>query len=130
MFSQWGGALTSTNNPDSVLMDSDKAITVTFTQTTGVITGHDAPLTYRLDQNYPNPFNPKTTITFSIEESAYTTLTVYDMLGNIVTELVHRELDAGLHLIQFDASTLASGVYFYKIETGNFVSLKKMIVMR
>ena len=130
MFSHWGGAFTSSNNPDSLLMDTNKAITVTFTQTTSVIAGHHTPLTYRLDQNYPNPFNPKTTISFAIMESGYTTLAVYDMLGNIVAVLVHGELDAGLHLIQFDASALASGVYFYKIETGDYISLKKMIVMR
>ncbi len=130
MFSHWGNALTSKNNPDSVLMDSNKGITVTFTQTTGVEAGNHAPLTYRLDQNYPNPFNPKTTISFSIKESGYTTLAVYDVLGNIIAELVNGELDAGLYQIQFDASGLASGMYFYKINTGIFTSLKKMIVMR
>jgi poly(beta-D-mannuronate) lyase len=129
-FSHWGGALTSTNNPDSLLMDSNKGLTVTFIQSTNVVTGEQVPLAYCLNQNYPNPFNPKTTITFSLKKAGFATLCVYDVTGCKVAEIVNRNLDAGLHRFEFDASALASGVYFYKITTAEFNSWKKMILLR
>jgi hypothetical protein len=130
IFSHWGGDLSSTSNPDSVLMDSDKGLTVTFTQTVGIETGDHTPLAYRLDQNYPNPFNPRTIITFSLKKSGFTKLFVYDLIGHKEVEIVNRNLNAGFHQVEFDASALASGVYFYEIRSGNFSSIKKMILMR
>ncbi len=130
MFSHWGNALSGTSNPDSVLMDSNKGITVTFTQTTHVETGNHAPLTFRLDQNYPNPFNPKTTIAFSLKKAGHTMLSVYDIMGHKVAEIVNGRLDAGHHQVEFDASGLTSGVYFFIIKTSNFESQRKMILMR
>jgi poly(beta-D-mannuronate) lyase len=130
MFSHWGGDLNSTDNPDSVLMDSNKGLTVTFTQTNGLEPGDHRPLAYRLDQNYPNPFNPETKITFSLKNAGLTTLFVYDLLGHKVEEIVNRNLTAGFHQVEFDGSGLASGVYYYEIRSGNFSSIKKMILMR
>jgi hypothetical protein len=129
-FSHWGGALTSTNNPDSLLMDSDKGLTVTFIQSTDVDANERAPLTYRLNQNYPNPFNPKTTITFSLKKAGFTTLCVYDVTGCQVAQIINQNLDAGWHRVEFDASALASGVYFYKSTTPEFNSQRKMILLR
>ncbi|MBD3383903.1 T9SS type A sorting domain-containing protein, partial [candidate division KSB1 bacterium] len=84
----------------------------------------------KLGDNYPNPFNPVTTIPFMLKKSGYTTLDVYDVLGHKVTELVRDNLDAGSHKVQFDASELTSGVYFYKIRSGDFFASRKMILMR
>jgi len=83
-----------------------------------------------LAQNYPNPFNPTTTISFSIPSSAFTSLKVYDILGNEVAILVNEEKPAGEHKITFDASTFTSGVYLYRLKVGNYTEMKKMILMK
>lgn len=85
---------------------------------------------YELSQNYPNPFNPTTTIRYSIMKPGLVTLTVYDILGRKVTTLINTYQAAGSHSISFDASRLASGVYFYRIEAGNFNSVKKMLLLK
>ncbi len=130
-FSHWGGALTGSGNPDSLLMDSNKAITVTFTQTVNVMKDDDCkPMVYRLDNNYPNPFNPVTTISFSLVKAGFTTLAVYDIMGHKVAEIIKANLNEGYHKVKFDASGLVSGVYFYELRSGNFSSTRKMILMR
>jgi hypothetical protein len=83
-----------------------------------------------LNQNYPNPFNPTTTISFSIPSSTFTSLKVYDILGNEVATLVNEEKPAGEHKITFDASKLTSGVYLFRLNSGNFTEIKKMILLR
>jgi hypothetical protein len=83
-----------------------------------------------LGENYPNPFNPITTIPFALEQSGNTTLKVYDVLGQKVAEFVKENLDAGSHQVQFDASALTSGVYFYEIRSGDFNATRKMMLMR
>ena len=83
-----------------------------------------------LNQNYPNPFNPTTTISFSIPSSAFTSLKVYDILGNEVATLVNEEKPAGEYDITFDASALTSGVYLYRLNVGNISEMKKMILMK
>lgn len=85
---------------------------------------------YKLEQNYPNPFNPSTTITFSIRKSDFTSLKVYDILGKEVATLVNGNLSAGTYSADFDASQLTSGVYFYKLETSEFSSVKKMSLIK
>ncbi|MBT8387878.1 MAG: T9SS type A sorting domain-containing protein [Ignavibacteria bacterium] len=85
---------------------------------------------FNLDQNYPNPFNPSTTITYSLATEEHVSLKVYDIMGREVTELVNEDQAAGTHSLEFDASSLASGMYFYKISAGNFVSTKKMILLK
>ena len=87
-------------------------------------------LKYELSQNYPNPFNPTTTIKFSIKKSGKVKLAVYNALGQQVALLVNQEMDAGKYKINFDASKLASGVYFYRIQSGKFVSVKKMMLIK
>lgn len=84
----------------------------------------------RLEQNYPNPFNPKTTIALSLSENFFVTLKVFDMLGREVAVLVNELLNAGNHQVQFDASGLESGVYFYEIRAGNFRDVKKLILTK
>ncbi|MGB5529792.1 MAG: T9SS type A sorting domain-containing protein, partial [Ignavibacteriaceae bacterium] len=83
-----------------------------------------------LTQNYPNPFNPSTTISFSITSAGFTSLKVYDVLGNEVETLLSEEKPVGTYEVQFNASNLSSGVYLYKIQAGNSVETKKMVLMK
>jgi len=88
------------------------------------------PFNFSLEQNYPNPFNPSTTIEYSIPQTGLVTLKVYDVLGNEVAILVNGHNEAGIHQVDFNASNMNSGVYFYKIESGNFIETKKMILIK
>jgi hypothetical protein len=88
------------------------------------------PKQYELSQNYPNPFNPTTTIKFALPNSGNVSLIVYDILGRNVATLVNSDLKAGYHTVSFNASNLSTGVYFYRIEAGNFVSVKKLMLLK
>ena len=88
------------------------------------------PAVYSLEQNYPNPFNPSTRIKFSIPESGNVTLKVYDISGREIASLVNGQVSAGQYEISFSAANLASGVYFYKLTSGNFTSIKQMMLVR
>ncbi len=85
---------------------------------------------YALDQNYPNPFNPTTAIQFSLEKPGKTVLEIYNTLGQKVATLVNGELSAGAHRYQWNASGLASGVYFYRLQSNEFVATKKMLLVK
>jgi hypothetical protein len=85
---------------------------------------------YSLYQNYPNPFNPSTTISWQSPVSSLQTLKIYDVLGNEVATLVNEFRNAGSYEFDFDASELSSGVYFYKLQVGDFVQTKKMLLMK
>jgi len=85
---------------------------------------------YSLSQNFPNPFNPTTTISFGIPKAGLVSISVYDITGKFVTELVNGELSAGKYNTAWDASSLASGVYFYKIQAGDFVEMKRMTLIK
>mgnify|MGYP005841800707 FL=1 len=114
--------------------------------TTSVRKNTDILSEYKLYQNYPNPFNPTTTIGFSIpaqsviarspfidattKQSQHVTLKVYDILGREVATLVNEQKPAGNYEVKFDARGLSSGIYFYKLQAGNFVQMKKMILLR
>jgi hypothetical protein len=88
------------------------------------------PLVYELRQNYPNPFNPTTSIQFTLPEKSSVTLKVFNMLGQEVATVVSGEKLAGVHTVQFDASSMASGIYFYQIKAGDFLSLRKMVLIK
>ena len=88
------------------------------------------PVYYELLQNYPNPFNPSTTIRFSLPKSDFVSLKVYDVLGNEVVTLVSENLNANTYEVSWEANGLASGVYFYKLVSGDFVDVKKMILVK
>ncbi len=90
----------------------------------------EAPAIFALDQNYPNPFNPTTSIKYSIPQDRHVRLNVYNLLGQNVATLVNSIQKAGQHEVNFDASNLASGVYFYKLEAGTNTSIKKMLLMK
>jgi hypothetical protein len=88
------------------------------------------PTEYSLSQNYPNPFNPKTIIIYQLPVSSFVKMTVYDILGRIVTELVSSEQKAGTYETEFNGSNLASGLYFYTITAGSFTETKKMTLIK
>ena len=88
------------------------------------------PSDYKLYNNYPNPFNPATTIKFSIPKKDHVKLTVYDALGRVVSELVNGTKEAGTYEVNYNASSLASGIYFYKLETTGFSEVKKMMLLK
>jgi len=90
----------------------------------------EMPLDFNLEQNYPNPFNPATTIKFSVKQREQVVLKVYDIIGNEVGTLINQPMEAGTYSVKFNASSLASGVYIYRISAGNFVSTKKMMLLK
>jgi len=99
-----------------------------------VVTGVDdikqAPLSYNLSQNYPNPFNPSTTIKYSVPKASFVHLTVYNVIGQQVAELVNHEQSPGKYSVTFDGANVTSGIYFYRIEAGSFVQTNKMILLK
>ncbi|GJQ63273.1 MAG: hypothetical protein SCALA702_23260 [Melioribacteraceae bacterium] len=95
-----------------------------------VIATGTVPTEYALSQNYPNPFNPSTKIEFSLPEASQVTLKVYNVLGEVVAELLNAQIDAGYHEVEFNAANLTSGIYFYKIESGSFADIKKMMLIK
>jgi hypothetical protein len=88
------------------------------------------PTDYALNQNYPNPFNPSTAIKFSLPEISDVKLTVYDITGREIAVLVNEQMTAGFYSITWNAVNLTSGIYIYKLETNNFVDVKKMILLK
>jgi hypothetical protein len=98
-----------------------------------VVSVNDEPITiddYELFQNYPNPFNPTTKIKYQIPGLGFVTLKVYDILGNEIATLVNEEKPAGDYEVDFNGSTLTSGVYFYQLRAGDYTETKKMILLR
>mgnify|MGYP000654584036 CR=1 FL=1 len=85
---------------------------------------------FTLQQNYPNPFNPSTTIRFSIAHRAQVTLKIFDLLGRELETLVNEELNPGEYSMVFDATSIASGVYFYQLRAGTFIQTKKMLIIK
>jgi photosystem II stability/assembly factor-like uncharacterized protein len=93
-------------------------------------TGNTAPDKYSLEQNYPNPFNPVTVIKYSLSSPGIISLKVYDISGKLVAELVNGLQTQGTHTVEFNGSTLSSGVYYYVLKAGSFTQTKKMILMK
>ena len=85
---------------------------------------------FSLFQNYPNPFNPTTAIAYALPEAAEVTLKVYDLQGREAATLVSGRMPAGEHRYEWDASSLASGVYYYRLEVDGFVATKKLVLMK
>ena len=96
---------------------------------------NETPKAYNISQNYPNPFNPITTLQYELPEDSFVNVTVYDMLGNVVNNLVNTNQSSGYKSIQWNATNnqgepVSAGVYIYKIQAGNFVDTKKMILLK
>jgi len=103
---------------------------ITYYSPSSVAPDLSQPVQFTLNQNYPNPFNPSTVISYSITSPSDVKLTVYDVLGNQITELVNGFQSPGTHSINFNADGLSSGVYFYKLQAGNLVSVKQMMLIK
>ena len=88
------------------------------------------PTNFNLEQNYPNPFNPSTTINYSLPKASLVTIKVYDILGREIATLVNQQKNPGNYEVQFNASKLASGVYFYRMQAGDFVETKKLLLLK
>ncbi|MGE5435822.1 MAG: YCF48-related protein, partial [Syntrophothermus sp.] len=85
---------------------------------------------YLLNQNYPNPFNPSTKIKYNLPKQAIVTIKVYDVLGNEIKTLINEEKPSGEYEVEFDGSSLSSGIYFYQIQSGEFLDTKKMVMVK
>ena len=88
------------------------------------------PFSFQLEQNYPNPFNPVTTISYLLPSRSEVLLIIYNLLGEEIVRLVDEIQPTGLHRIIWDASDVSSGIYFYKIQAGDFVQTKKMVLLK
>lgn len=93
--------------------------------------GSEVPTSFSLSQNFPNPFNPGTIIRFQINRLSDSKLSVYDINGRLVADLVNQKLNAGTYQVDFDGSNLSSGVYFYRLTAdGNIVDSKRMVLLK
>jgi hypothetical protein len=95
-----------------------------------VFIDNPAPVNYALKQNYPNPFNPATTINYSLPVKSQVSLVVYNTLGEKIIQLVNKQKEAGRYSVEFDATSLPSGIYYYRLQAGNFIETKKMVLLR
>ena len=110
--------------------DSCAAAVFSFASTGAQILNTEIPDQFYLGQNYPNPFNPSTSIQYAISSEQFVSLKVYDVLGNEIATLVNEEKPVGNYKIVFNGNNLSSGVYFYRIQTGNFTDTKKFVLMK
>ncbi|MBM2846316.1 MAG: endo-1,4-beta-xylanase, partial [Bacteroidetes bacterium] len=92
--------------------------------------GDRIPATYALAQNYPNPFNPATSIRFELPHAGDVSLKIYSMIGEEVATLVNGNLTAGVYTARWDAGSVASGMYIYRIQAGSFVDTKKLLMIK
>jgi hypothetical protein len=127
----------SSSDPDTGYVNADYQLLFLPSPIPGVDEEHALPTQISLEQNYPNPFNPSTRINFVISEFGFTSLKVYDVLGNEVATLVKKELPAGEYRIEFNGEGLKSGVYFYQLKVypanggaGSYIETKKMLMLK
>ncbi len=144
-----GGTNNSSDNPVAIGVDQDKnVVAVGNTSDNNSTTGYDIVIikyvqtptsvddegnsisSFTLEQNYPNPFNPSTKMSWKSPVGSYQTLKVFDALGNEVATLINEYLAAGNYEVEFNAESLSSGIYFYKLQTGSFIETKKMILVK
>jgi hypothetical protein len=91
---------------------------------------HELPMAFTLKQNYPNPFNPATTISFDVPQKSFASLRVFDALGREVAVLTSEELPAGAYTRHWNASDMPSGIYFYRLQAGDFTATKKLVLLK
>ncbi|MDD5231624.1 MAG: cohesin domain-containing protein [Candidatus Marinimicrobia bacterium] len=115
-------------NENDMLIDVDSTILSKFVDINE--DQHNVPKEYALDQNYPNPFNPTTTISYQLPKSSFVKLYVYDVNGRLVETLVNEQKNAGYYSIIWNAKNVSSGVYLYRIDAGDFSSIKKCIFIK
>lgn len=122
------GAHNGTFNPEgrAVIYSGDSTLVSVIEEQDAVL----LPKSPILHQNYPNPFNPETHIEFRLPEAGMARLIIYDIRGREIARLIDREMEAGNHRVRWNASNVASGIYFYRLTSGNFVSTKKMLLLK
>ncbi len=129
-----GASATGTfSNPESgpgCKSPSTGTWTATRTATTGVVVDSEIPADFTLLQSYPNPFNPTATIEYHVPVSGFVKLSVYDILGREITLLVNENKSVGKHRVTFDASGLPGGVYFYRMQAGQFQETRKLVLLK
>ena len=113
-------------------VDLNGAVHYSETATTALLSIGTSPVVtaYALEQNYPNPFNPSTTIQYALPSAADVNLTVFNVLGQEAATLVNENKPAGTYSVQFDGSRLASGLYFYRLRAGQYVEMKKLVLLK
>jgi len=111
-------------------MSSFSAVWSFITSTITSINDREIPKEYQLRQNYPNPFNPTTVISYGLPKNTFVTLGIYDELGREVKLLVNEWENAGDHSVNFDASSLPSGAYFYHFKAGSYTATKKLLLLK
>ena len=117
--------------PDNkLLVRNGETIALSSSPSTEVETATKLPLNFRLYQSYPNPFNPNTTIKFSIPTHSFTTLKIFDISGREIATIVSGQLPSGNYSKEWNAADMPSGVYFYRIEAGNFTDTKKFVLLK
>ena len=120
-------AATNSNGSDNLV----KQCYITVVTNIGIVNNNNQiPDKFSLSQNYPNPFNPVTNIKFQIPNLSNVSLIVYDMLGKKVTNLIDKQLNPGTYTVDWDASDFPSGVYFYKMTAGDFIEIKRMVLVK
>ncbi|MEJ2543486.1 MAG: T9SS type A sorting domain-containing protein [Calditrichaceae bacterium] len=112
---------------DSILSEYSNEASILFV---GIQDINELPTEYSLSQNYPNPFNPTTTINFALPKSGLTKIIVYDLLGRKIQTLINKKVEVGYHSVNFDASDLPGGIYFYRIKSGYFTETKRMLLIK
>jgi hypothetical protein len=117
---------------DAVMLMINRKLSpnVIITEIKKNLESQNTPSNFKLFQNYPNPFNPTTIISFTLAKSTHVQLLVFDLLGNEIKKLVDADKPAGSYNFTFDSKNLASGVYFYQLRTNDFISTKKMILLK
>jgi hypothetical protein len=112
------------------LADSRSLMILHFDPGTGIEEIISLPDQFSLGQNHPNPFNAATIINYSLPEATNVTIEIYDILGRRIETLIQEKQPAGVHTITFDASSLSSGVYFYRLQAGNDIETKRMVLLK
>ena len=117
--------VTVTDDDGNTVSDSERLI-----YTAKSASGSSLPTTFTLEQNYPNPFNPSTEIKYQLPEAAHVSLSIYNMLGQEVAQLVDTRQVIGFYTVTWDAAKFASGPYIYKLEAGDFSETKQMVLIK
>jgi hypothetical protein len=129
-YSFGGSGLNKISNSGVISLNSNEnKFKIAASNTSGILNS-EMPSSFNLSQNFPNPFNPTTNIFYSIPKDGFISLKVYDMLGTEIASLVNEKKPAGNYSVTFDATQLPSGVYVYKIQAGEFVNSKKMLLIK
>jgi hypothetical protein len=134
VFDSWSQGLAGSENPDTLVMESDTTVTAVFQK---IVSGVEdmVPKTFSLYQNFPNPFNPVTRIQFDLPRSTHVRLSIYNVKGELVATVINKDMDRGRYEILWAGvddrgKAVSSGVYFYRIAAGTFVQTRKMLVIK